>query len=174
LFLLKKPKCYKNHKKIKKQAGKLWAIANSFICVINRKKYDSVKRSMKMNFRLFLMREKGGIMKKNLIVDDHPSIRILLTEIAENKGLKVFMAESGEVALQIAKKEALDFVLLDLKLPGIDGIEVLQQLKMLNSSLPVILMTAYGELEMLKKAKTYGLDGNIFKPFDFAELDDFF
>ncbi len=113
-------------------------------------------------------------MKKILIVDDHPSIRILLTEIAENKGLKVFMAESGEVALQIAKKEAFDFVLLDLKLPGIDGIEVLQQLKMLNSSLPVILMTAYGELEMLKKGKTYGLDGNIFKPFDFAELDDFF
>ncbi|MGV1099936.1 response regulator [Thiovibrio sp. JS02] len=84
-------------------------------------------------------------MKKILLVDDEDSIHLLYREELEEEGYEVHSALSGEEALGKLKIIAPDLVILDINMPGLNGIDVLRQLKEKNPTLPVILSSAYQE-----------------------------
>lgn len=100
-----------------------------------------------------------------LVVDDQLGIRKLLVETFAGKYI-VKEAQNGQEALQKLASDKLDLVLLDMKMPGISGIETLQKIREINSEIPVILMTAYGESDLIDQAKIYGTVKYISKPFD--------
>lgn len=108
--------------------------------------------------------------KKVLIVDDQNGIRVLLVEVFSSEGYNTFQASNGKLALEIVKKETPDLVLLDMKIPGMDGLEILKNIKAMNPAIKVIMMTAYGELDMIKEATDLGALMHFTKPFDIDEL----
>ncbi|MET3211058.1 UNVERIFIED_CONTAM: two-component system response regulator (stage 0 sporulation protein F) [Paenibacillus sp. PvR008] len=108
--------------------------------------------------------------KKVLIVDDQNGIRILLMEVFGSEGYETFQAANGKIALEIVEKEPPDLVLLDMKIPGMDGLEILKHLKTMNPNIKVIMMTAYGELDMIKEATELGALMHFTKPFDIDEM----
>jgi two-component system, response regulator, stage 0 sporulation protein F len=109
---------------------------------------------------------------KILIVDDQYGIRILLNEVFQKEGYKTFQAANGIQAIDIVTKHSPDLVLLDMKIPGMDGIEILKRLKAIDEDIRVIIMTAYGELDMIQEAKDLGAITHFAKPFDIDEIRD--
>lgn len=108
--------------------------------------------------------------KKVLIVDDQYGIRLLLKEVFAKDNIKIYQASNGKQALEVIQHEKPDLILLDMKMPGMDGIELLRRLKHLNSRAKVIMMTAYGELDMVEEASKLGASAHFTKPFDIEEL----
>lgn len=108
--------------------------------------------------------------QKVLIVDDQNGIRVLLTEVFSSEGYQTFNASNGKLALEIVKDESPDLVLLDMKIPGMDGLEILKHIKKIDTGIKVIMMTAYGELDMIKEATECGALMHFTKPFDIDEL----
>jgi len=108
--------------------------------------------------------------KKLLIVDDQAGIRILLAEVFGAEGYETFQAANGKDALAIVREHSPDLVLLDMKIPGMDGLEILKQIKEINRDIKVIMMTAYGELDIIRQATELGALMNFTKPFDIDEL----
>lgn len=108
--------------------------------------------------------------KKLLIVDDQVGIRVLLLEVFATEGYETFQAANGRAALDIARTHSPDLVLLDMKIPGMDGLEILKQIKEIDRSIKVIMMTAYGELDMIKEATDLGALMHFTKPFDIDEM----
>jgi two-component system response regulator (stage 0 sporulation protein F) len=74
------------------------------------------------------------------------------------------------MALEIVRSNTPDLVLLDMKIPGMDGLEILKKIKEINRDIKVIMMTAYGELDMIKEATDLGALMHFTKPFDIDEL----
>ena len=83
--------------------------------------------------------------KRILLVDDEEGIQLLYREEFEEEGYDVTTASNGEEALEKFTKEPPDLVILDINMPGMNGIEVLRRMKEINSNLPVILSSAYQE-----------------------------
>lgn len=108
--------------------------------------------------------------KKVLIVDDQNGIRVLLVEVFSVEGYQTFQASNGKLALEIVRRESPDLVLLDMKIPGMDGLDILKHIKQIDPSIKVIMMTAYGELDMIKEATDLGAIMHFTKPFDIDEL----
>lgn len=129
----------------------------------NRKRYEKYKFCVHIE-RLDSM--EGKI----LIVDDQYGIRVLLHEVFQKEGYQTFQAANGFQALDIVKKDCPDLVILDMKIPGMDGIEILKHVKEINRDIKVILMTAYGELDMIQEAKELGALMHFAKPFDIDEI----
>ncbi|ANA80298.1 response regulator [Paenibacillus glucanolyticus] len=107
---------------------------------------------------------------KVLIVDDQNGIRILLVEVFSSEGYETFQAANGKAALEIVKLHTPDLVLLDMEIPGMDGLEILKHIKQMNPDIKVIMMTAYGELDMIKEATDLGALMHFTKPFDIDEM----
>ncbi|MBB5324024.1 two-component system response regulator (stage 0 sporulation protein F) [Anoxybacillus tepidamans] len=107
---------------------------------------------------------------KLLIVDDQYGIRILLNEVFQREGYTTFQAANGLQALEIVQKHQPNLVLLDMKIPGMDGIEILKRIKEMSQQVKVIIMTAYGELDMIQETKELGAIMHFAKPFDIDEL----
>jgi len=117
-----------------------------------------------------LAEEVNDVKKKVLIVDDQNGIRVLLTEVFNSEGYETFQASNGKMALEIVKTESPDLVLLDMKIPGMDGLDILKHAKKIDPSIKVIMMTAYGELDMIKEATELGALMHFTKPFDIDDL----
>ncbi len=117
-------------------------------------------------------RKKVCEMKSLLIVDDQKGIRLLLDEVFRREGFKTTLAANGLEALQAVEREIPGCVLLDMKMPGIDGLEVLKRLKIGWPEIPVIMMTAYGEIELTEDALKTGAMKYFTKPFDIYEVRD--
>jgi two-component system, response regulator, stage 0 sporulation protein F len=107
---------------------------------------------------------------KILIVDDQLGIRILLNEVLQKEGYDTYQAANGFQALEMAQEDLPDLVLLDMKIPGMDGIEILKRLKAIDQTIKVIIMTAYGELDMIQEAKDLGALTHFSKPFDIDDI----
>ena len=111
-------------------------------------------------------------MKKLLIVDDQKGIRLLLDEVFSREGFETVLAANGMEALREVELAVPDCVLLDMKMPGIDGLEVLKRIKLGWPEIPVIMMTAYGEIELTEDALKTGAVKYFTKPFDIYEVRD--
>jgi two-component system, response regulator, stage 0 sporulation protein F len=115
--------------------------------------------------------ERGVIMKKKiLIVDDQFGIRILLNEVLQKEGYDTYQAANGLQALEIVNENVPDLVLLDMKIPGMDGIEILKRMKQIEPNIRAIIMTAYGELDMIQEAIDLGAMTHFAKPFDIEDI----
>lgn len=101
-----------------------------------------------------------------LVVDDQIGVRKLLNEAFKNDFKEIYSASSGLDAVEMAKIHNPDIIIMDLKMPGMNGIDAIQALKSTNYKGKIILMTAYGELDTICKAKELGLGYYIAKPFD--------
>src|SRR6266545_3499459 len=108
--------------------------------------------------------------KSILVVDDEKPQRNILQEILTSAGYDVTSAASGEAALKFAKDRSFDLALTDLKMTGMDGIELLQHLLALDSSIIVILLTAHGTIESAKEALRRGAFDYLQKPFEKTAL----
>jgi two-component system response regulator (stage 0 sporulation protein F) len=111
-------------------------------------------------------------LKKNkiLIVDDQYGIRVLLEEVFRKEGYETYQAANGKQALALAEQNEPDLVILDMKIPGMDGLEILKRIKVLNREIQVIMITAYGELDLIQEAMKLGALTHFTKPFDIDEL----
>ncbi|MFS8652176.1 MAG: response regulator [Caldibacillus sp.] len=109
---------------------------------------------------------------KILIVDDQFGIRMLLQELFQREGYQTFQAADGKKALEIVTTHDPDIVLLDMKIPGMDGLEILKHIKANDPDCKVLVMTAYGELGMIQEAMDMGAIAYVAKPFDIMELRD--
>ena len=105
-----------------------------------------------------------------LVVDDEHLIRWSLEQSLMKQGYDVATAASGEDAIKQVHDEAPELVLLDIQLPGIDGLEVLQKIKEIDSEIIVVMVTALGVLETAIKAMRLGAHDYINKPFNLDEL----
>ncbi len=83
--------------------------------------------------------------KRILLVDDDAGIQLLYREEFEEEGFEVVSAVNGEEALELFEAQSPDLVILDINMPGMNGIEVLRRMKEINAELPVILCSAYPE-----------------------------
>lgn len=105
-----------------------------------------------------------------LIVDDDDSIRQLLSLVLAREGFQTASAENGEEALAVFQRAAPDIVLMDIRMPGINGIEAMRQMLALRPNTAVILMSAYADLDTALQAIKNGVFDFIIKPFDLAEI----
>jgi two-component system NtrC family response regulator len=109
-------------------------------------------------------------METILVVDDEKNYLLVLSAVLEEEGYEVLTTVSGLEALEIQKSSDLDLVLTDMKMPGMDGIELLEQIKTHDPELPVIMMTAHGTIDKAVEAMQKGAYSYILKPFDNERL----
>lgn len=109
-------------------------------------------------------------MKKILIVDDQPGIRILLNEVFQKEGFQTLLAANGLEALKLFNENNVDCVILDMKIPGMNGLEILQNIKKQNKEVPVMMITAYGEQDLINAAMSEGAFSYFTKPFNIFEI----
>ena len=109
-------------------------------------------------------------METILIVDDEKNYTLILGAVLEEEGFETLTANSGNDALQILKSADVDLVITDMKMPGMDGIQLLESIKEKDPDLPVIMMTAYGTVEKAVEAMQKGAYNYILKPFENDKL----
>src|SRR5213593_5123888 len=106
-----------------------------------------------------------------LVVDDEAPVREVLTEYFGTEGYAVEAAGSGIEALTAIRDGRADLVLLDVRMPGLDGIQVLRRIRELTESVPVIMVTANEDVGLAKQTLKLGAFDYVAKPFDFDYLD---
>lgn len=106
-----------------------------------------------------------------LVVDDEAPVREVLTEYFATEGYDVESATSGLEALGVIRGGRADLVLLDVRMPGMDGLQVLRQIRELTDSLPVIMVTANEDVALARETLKLGAFDYVAKPFDFDYLD---
>ena len=109
-------------------------------------------------------------MKTILVVDDDEAIRTLLQEELEEEGYKVLIATNARDALKMVAAEPLDLVILDIRMPGMDGLEALPRILGIKEGLPVIMNTAYSQYQ--DSFMSWAADAYIVKSSDLTELKD--
>lgn len=110
-------------------------------------------------------------MAKVLVVDDEPEAVELLVEFLSSKGYEVLTAGGGEEALRRVKEDRPHLVLLDIRMPKMNGIEVLRRIREIDPEMGVIMVTAVNEEDMGRKALELGAFDYIVKPLDLKYLE---
>src|SRR5262249_36495472 len=105
-----------------------------------------------------------------LIADDEPNLRKVLKALIEKEGCDVTLAEDGEQALQILKSSPIDLLVSDLRMPKMDGLTLLDNVKAQFANLLVVLITAHGTVDSAVKALRRGAFDFVLKPFDSNDI----
>ena len=103
-----------------------------------------------------------------LVVDDEENIRFLFKEELEEEGYQIGLASNGFEAIEKVKSSKIDLVVMDIKMPGMDGIQALNEIKKIRKDLPVILCSAYGEFQ--QDLTSWISDAYVVKSADMTEL----
>ena len=109
-------------------------------------------------------------MHSILIVDDEPNYLIILSELLRDEGFEIFTAPGGKEGMEIVQEVDLDLVITDMQMPGMNGLELLDRIKEKNSHLPVIMITAFAEVDKAVAAMQAGAFNYLAKPFSNDEL----
>ncbi len=107
---------------------------------------------------------------KILVVDDEKHFRTILSSLMEKEGFKALVAEDGDTALRMIRVHAPDVMLTDIKMPGMDGFELLKKAKDLDPDLPVVMVTAFADIPGAVGATKVGAHDYLAKPFDHGEV----
>jgi len=111
------------------------------------------------------------MMKTNiLVVDDLKSSRLTLGGILEDEGHNVVLVENGYQAIEAAKQVPFDLVFMDIKMPGINGVQTFREVKKINPQAAVIMMTAYSVEGLVREALEEGAYAVVYKPFDMEHV----
>lgn len=105
-----------------------------------------------------------------LIVDDEEGIREILSRLVRKEGFEALAAPDGETALELLRRETPEILLLDIKMPGLDGMETLRRAKELDRDLPVIIITSHGLVKGAVEALRAGAHDYLVKPFEHADV----
>ena len=105
-----------------------------------------------------------------LVVEDEPSLALTLADRLLAEGYRVEVRGDGESALEVARESPFDLVILDVMLPGIDGLEVCRELRRTGGQIPVLMLTARSEVVDKVVGLKLGADDYLTKPFEMAEL----
>lgn len=114
-------------------------------------------------------RQTDSIKRRILIVDDDRLIHATLSKGLQQAGYEVLQAASGEEALQIAVESAPDLAVLDIRMPGMSGIELAQHLRD-ETSVPFMFFSAYGDMDIARQAAENGAVGYLVKPIDTRQI----
>lgn len=112
----------------------------------------------------------GNSKDKILVVDDQPSVRFGLRSLLQSEGYRVLEAETGAQAVSVVTEQAPQLILLDLRLPDVDGLALLPRLKAIDDDVPVIILTAHGTIDTAIHALKQGAENFLTKPFDADSL----
>jgi len=112
------------------------------------------------------MQEKARV----LVVDDQIGMLETFTDILEDKGFNVVTAEDGFVAIEKAKEQSFDLIFMDIKMPGINGVQTYREIKKINPNIAVIMMTAYSVEDLVEEAIEEGAYTVVYKPFDMDKV----
>lgn len=112
----------------------------------------------------------NGVRNSILVVDDQLGVCRLLYEAFSEDGFQVRTAASGQEAIEQVKETLPDLILMDMKMPGMNGLETLYEIRQISQDVAVVIMTAYGELEVVTEALKLGAKEYITKPFDLDKL----
>ena len=105
-----------------------------------------------------------------LVVDDEASIRTLCQSVLERMGFFVETCESGALALQVLANKTFDLLLIDLRMPDVDGVDVLRQIRQFTSHMAIVVITGHATLEDTAETTLLGAQGILLKPFSLNEL----
>ncbi|MBU2483329.1 MAG: response regulator [Proteobacteria bacterium] len=109
-------------------------------------------------------------MPKILIVDDEPDMRLAVKNVLKLRGYEVAEAGDGPTALDTLARENIDLILLDIRLPGMDGIEVLEKARKIKSEVPVVMISGYGHIQSTVDVMKLGASEYLQKPFENVQL----
>lgn len=109
-------------------------------------------------------------MNRVLVVDDEESVRSVMTTYLDRHGYKVAEAESGPLALAQLETFHPEIILLDIRMPGMDGLQTLEKIKARDSEIPVIMVTATTDEDIARETIQLGACDYIIKPFSFEQL----
>lgn len=112
--------------------------------------------------------------KRILYIEDNPSNMLLVRRIIEAEGYEMLEAADGETGWDTIARERPDFILMDLYLPGIDGLELTRIVKSDPQlhSIPIVVLTAHGDVEIEEAARRAGCDGFLHKPANVQQIRD--
>lgn len=103
-------------------------------------------------------------MKKILICEDEPDAQTSLTNILKGKSYEVLAAKDGEEAISMSKQITPDLILLDIRMPKVDGLEVAKEVRKFNTQAKIIFITAFQSPELAKEAAKYNISDYLVKP----------
>lgn len=109
-------------------------------------------------------------IKRILVIDDESTIRFLLKELIVDMGYEFVEASRAEKGLKIIEKEEIDLVFLDIQLPNMNGLEAIRKIRELDKNVPVVMVTAFHNIEEVVNNMEVSVQGFIQKPFDLVEL----
>jgi len=112
------------------------------------------------------------MQRKILIVDDQRGVRRLLEELFKKEGWTVKAVSDGREALSAVDEFQPNIILMDMKMPNINGLEASKQILAAHPDMSIIMMTAYGEMDVIKNALEAGVKKCVTKPFDIMNLKD--
>src|SRR5665213_2267878 len=110
--------------------------------------------------------------RKVLVVDDDPAVRKSIDRVLTGKGYAVITAENGEEAMRKLNEEKYDLVYTDIRMPGMSGLEVAEQVKAQRPWTPVVSITGYGTEAAEARAKAAGVSGFVHKPLSPEMIED--
>ncbi len=105
-----------------------------------------------------------------LVVDDERSMRELLAIVLKREGYEVLLADNGRMAVEVLRRQPIDLVISDIKMPDMSGVEVLRAAKQVDHDVPVVMITAFASTETAVEAMRLGACDYLSKPFDVDEL----
>ena len=109
---------------------------------------------------------------KIMVVDDDPGMRVTLEAIIEDEGYDVVAVEDGDAAIELAKKTHFGLIFLDIKLPGINGVEAFREIKRVSPDTVVVMMTGFSLEHLVVEALEEGAYAVVYKPLDLDQITD--